>query len=260
MIFNKFKLSNFSENFKNTNFLKELKFYKNLYKILEKKNIILSDYFISSEQSQSFIINLKIFYKTKFFNKFRKLKFTKPKNCTLVLNKKLYNLIITQLNISCINKILFNFLVLNKFCKKSYIFSFYEKHKKYTNFLYARRHGLYYDLAKIISLLLRKKINSSSFLKVIIHTFYVLPKKKHSKFLFFLKDIFKFLITTKSTPILGVKLLINGKLKGKTKASKAYINIGKVPIQTIKSNISFAKAHAFTKYGVFGFKIWIYFI
>lgn len=62
--------------------------------------------------------------------------------------------------------------------------------------------------------------------------------------------------TNKQT-ISGIKFIINGKLKGKTRSKSFNQVFGAVPIQTLKCNIEYAKSHAFTIYGVFGIKIWV---
>ena len=85
-------------------------------------------------------------------------------------------------------------------------------------------------------------------------------------FIAFLKNLAKILVTdlsrvpflNKTNRIKGVKFLINGKLKGKTRANSILIVKGLVPAQTISANIDFSKTHVFTVYGVFGFKIWIF--
>lgn len=88
----------------------------------------------------------------------------------------------------------------------------------------------------------------------------------HSKFFNFLSQYFKLIVlesgysTQKKTfKLKGLKIIITGKLKGKPR-SHTYINTyGSVPIQTIACGIDYAKQHAFTIYGVFGIKLWLYF-
>jgi ribosomal protein S3 len=59
--------------------------------------------------------------------------------------------------------------------------------------------------------------------------------------------------------ILGLKLLIGGRLKGKLRKKKIFIQTGKIPVQTIAQDIEFTRLHVFSKYGVFGFKFWVCF-
>ena len=54
--------------------------------------------------------------------------------------------------------------------------------------------------------------------------------------------------------------MINGKLKGKLRASSLKILVGKIGTQTISSEIDFSKVHVYTIYGCFGIKIWVNYI
>jgi len=54
--------------------------------------------------------------------------------------------------------------------------------------------------------------------------------------------------------IVGVKLLINGKLKGKLRSSSLTINKGRIGAQVLSNDIEFAKVHVNTMYGCFGFQ------
>ena len=57
--------------------------------------------------------------------------------------------------------------------------------------------------------------------------------------------------------IAGLKFLVAGKLKGKLRAKSFKLEIGKIGIQTITSDIDFSKVHINTLYGCFGLKTWI---
>jgi ribosomal protein S3 len=93
----------------------------------------------------------------------------------------------------------------------------------------------------------------------------VLQKKTHSRFLLFLKIVFDLLVLnkkvkklSKKSNVKGLKFVLNGKLKGKTRASSAYGQFGCVSISTIVQNTVFAKLHIYTLYGVFGLRAWVY--
>jgi ribosomal protein S3 len=92
-----------------------------------------------------------------------------------------------------------------------------------------------------------------------------LRKQQHGFYIKFLITFFNVLIFETmpikelNSPIKGVKIFINGRLKGKQKASTEAVRVGVVPIQSINKNIEFAKGYTFTQnFGVYGFKIWIY--
>jgi ribosomal protein S3 len=70
-----------------------------------------------------------------------------------------------------------------------------------------------------------------------------------------MQEIFKKLAINSS--IKGMKLLINGKLKGKSRASSVIVNHGGVANQTIITDIDFAITHIYTRLGAFGMRIWI---
>jgi ribosomal protein S3 len=57
--------------------------------------------------------------------------------------------------------------------------------------------------------------------------------------------------------ILGLKFVINGKLKGKPRSSVNFIKEGNLPLQTLNKNIDFSRIHSYTLMGVFGLKLWV---
>ncbi len=58
--------------------------------------------------------------------------------------------------------------------------------------------------------------------------------------------------------IQGVRIQVSGRLDGKEIARREWLGTGKLPRQTIRADIDFAKAEAFCTYGVVGVKVWIY--
>jgi small subunit ribosomal protein S3 len=57
----------------------------------------------------------------------------------------------------------------------------------------------------------------------------------------------------------GIKLCIKGRLNGARRARSLIIQKGKVPLNTLSSDISFGFANSMTIYGVCGVKVWLYF-
>lgn len=55
----------------------------------------------------------------------------------------------------------------------------------------------------------------------------------------------------------GVKIAIGGRLGGAEIARTEWLSQGKLPLHTLRANIDFAKATAFTTYGTVGVKVWI---
>jgi small subunit ribosomal protein S3 len=57
---------------------------------------------------------------------------------------------------------------------------------------------------------------------------------------------------------LGIKVSCSGRLGGAEIARTEWYKEGSVPLHTIKGNIDYAIANAYTTYGVIGVKVWIY--
>lgn len=56
----------------------------------------------------------------------------------------------------------------------------------------------------------------------------------------------------------GAKILMKGRLNGAEIARKEHLKKGKIPLQTMRSDIDYASSTAYTTYGTIGIKIWIY--
>ena len=139
--------------------------------------------------------------------------------------------------------------------------------KKDAFLLFPRRYNFFLDFLQLTILFIENKIKISFFIKIIAEIFRILQKKRHSRFLNFINMFFNLLLC-KTSPfffyfknnknILGIKLSIRGKLKGKPRSSIYTRVFGSVPTQTLSCNIEYAKTHAFTIYGVFGIHLWIH--
>ena len=57
---------------------------------------------------------------------------------------------------------------------------------------------------------------------------------------------------------LGIKVAVAGRLGGAEIARTEWYKEGSVPLHTLRCNIDFAHANAYTTYGVIGVKVWIY--
>jgi small subunit ribosomal protein S3 len=56
----------------------------------------------------------------------------------------------------------------------------------------------------------------------------------------------------------GIKIEVSGRLSGAEMAREVKLREGRVPSQTLRANIDFARAEALTQYGRIGVKVWIY--
>jgi len=58
--------------------------------------------------------------------------------------------------------------------------------------------------------------------------------------------------------VLGVRLALSGRLGGAEMSRREKIKQGRVPLQTLRADVDFARAEAHLSYGVIGVKVWIY--
>lgn len=56
----------------------------------------------------------------------------------------------------------------------------------------------------------------------------------------------------------GIKVEVAGRLSGAEMARSVWLRDGRVPLQTMRANMDFARAEALTTYGRIGVKVWIY--
>ncbi|HEX4104303.1 MAG TPA: 30S ribosomal protein S3 [Candidatus Paceibacterota bacterium] len=56
----------------------------------------------------------------------------------------------------------------------------------------------------------------------------------------------------------GVKIFLSGRLDGNEIARREHLSRGSLPLQTLRADIDYAKATAFTTYGTIGIRVWIY--
>jgi small subunit ribosomal protein S3 len=56
----------------------------------------------------------------------------------------------------------------------------------------------------------------------------------------------------------GAKIRISGRLNGAEIARSEHLEFGKLPLQTLRADIDYGEATAFTTYGTVGVKVWIY--
>jgi small subunit ribosomal protein S3 len=56
----------------------------------------------------------------------------------------------------------------------------------------------------------------------------------------------------------GIKVMCSGRLSGSEMARREWVREGRVPLQTLRADIDFARDEALTTYGRIGVKVWIY--
>ncbi len=61
-----------------------------------------------------------------------------------------------------------------------------------------------------------------------------------------------------SREVKGAKIFLSGRLDGNEIARREHLSRGALPLQTLRADIDYAKATAFTAYGTIGISVWIY--
>ncbi len=149
----------------------------------------------------------------------------------------------------------FNFICLNSKINVKILKEFYILARQQIKKLFIRRFNLFIDFLTITTLLCQNLFSAEKYLALLAKIFKFLTKRQHASFLAFLNEIFKKICLNSS--IKGLKLVLNGKLKGKTRASKAIVSQGGVANQTINTDIDFSVIHTYTRLGAFGIRLWI---
>ena len=58
--------------------------------------------------------------------------------------------------------------------------------------------------------------------------------------------------------VLGVKINLSGRLGGAEMGRRETLKQGRIPLQTLRADVDFAKEKAYLPYGIIGVKVWIY--
>lgn len=56
----------------------------------------------------------------------------------------------------------------------------------------------------------------------------------------------------------GIKIMVGGRLGGAEMSRDVWLRDGRVPLQTLRANVDYARTEAHTTYGQLGVKVWIY--
>lgn len=159
--------------------------------------------------------------------------------------------------------------IFKTFIGKNLLHQFFFFFKKRGYSFFPRRFTFYLDMIKLSVLFFLNKISIEFYLSLLGDIFKFVQKKRHLKFLVFLKDLFKFLIQLPvifpflkeyifGSFICGAKFRLNGRLHGNPRSNSCVVLLGQQPNQTLSAAVSFAKIHSYTRYGAFGFRLWVY--
>ena len=231
--------------------------FLNYWNFLLIKKGILSVYTKAYFVENKFFLNYSFFFRTSKIKEYKK-KLTLFSNTEKksYQNKLLYNFLLKEFKFLGVNLFALKIITLNKLIISKTLLFLYLKNKQFIGKIFTRRLHLFLDFIKLESLFLNNLASTSSMLTLLAQIFYVLPKKKHNHFVRLLKLNSRFISRYVNHSLLkGIKFVIRGKLKGKTRSSSTTISFGEIPIQTVSKYVDYSKVHVFTKYGVFGFKL-----
>jgi hypothetical protein len=238
-------------------------FFNLFQELLQKKGLLLVKTNIQTE-TNLFLLELDIYFSIKRSLFLKKQKFLKNKttsNSKLIFKNTSFLYIFNSFfKRYKKNLYFFTFKNLNLKVNKKFNDILYRLTKHYIPYLFMRRFNLYLDFLNIINLFCLNLLTVSTVLLLISNIFRYITKRSHAKFFSFLTDIFQGLIlfeNKRHSNLKGLKFVLNGKLKGKTRASSFILMTGVVSNQTISSPVDFSVQHTYTRLGAFGMRLWV---
>jgi len=81
-----------------------------------------------------------------------------------------------------------------------------------------------------------------------------------NKFLLFLSRFVELSenLSSSHLKVKGLKIQIKGRFSGAPRSKKRVFEKGRIPLQTVSSNINYSLTHINTSYCVFSVKVWVY--
>jgi len=223
------------------------------------KDIIVSSLNLNQLNNTTYV-NLDVFSRTNKIIKYRRLNRSSKQKFVTKESKDLDSL--TKLfkkqnnnELLASNNIAINIKNLNALIEKDTLNEIFDIFKKFSKTLFSRGYNLFLDFTKLTCLLNDKQTNVDTYLLILGQIFKNLNKKKHSTYIQFIKTICDTLI--EKNVIKGIKFSISGRILGKTRSSCVKVERGAIALNTINSDNQFSKAHVYTIYGAYGFKLWI---
>lgn len=191
-------------------------------------------------------------------------KFYKFKKNNSVLKKKyLIPAILTNTKYTDVK---FRIYPLNYLLRNKDLLIFFKKLRYFQRNIFIRGYYLFLDLIKATTLLLKESISIKTYTFLLGLVLENIHKKKHSMYFRFLKTLLNIMFiyikrSKKNLPVpsnlLGIKIKINGKLKGKDRANVIRFLKGNLYTSSASAKVHFSRYHAHTKYGVFGLSVWV---
>ena len=209
-------------------------------------------------------ITLELFFKASKLIKYRRKLMRKKIIKSRVEKKvKLSTFIMQEIKFLQSNFVSLKMIVLNRKVNELQVAFLNLKLKFFLNALFSRRSALFLDFVRGTSLFIDNQLSTQSYLEFVGLVFKGLQKKSHGRFILFIKELFSLIILDsefkrfdENASLKGIKFVLNGKLKGKPRASSFFVSIGTVPESSLTKNVVYSKSSVHTLYGVYGLKMW----
>lgn len=222
--------------------IENLLLLRSIENCLVKKDISVSrSNFVRCENKC--LLNLELFYRTKKIMRYNLF----LKECNLVRLKPILPIKNAILQISIVN--------LNSFLHRKSIIKCYNTIKRFSGSLFVRRFSLFLDFIKLTSLIIDTRVSVDLYVVYLGYIFRFIQKKKHGKFIFFIKNLFNYIILF--SDIKGIRFEISGRISGKPRSKTVNISKGSLQAQSFCKKIEYSKTHVYTLYGAFGLKLWL---
>lgn len=132
--------------------------------------------------------------------------------------------------------------------------------KKQISKLY-RKESFFNDAIKLLNFIKTYPASARLLSHFILYQFNNTPRSKHVVILRFFKQMLPLSIfyNDKDSSLFGVKLQIKGRFSRATRSQKNEILSGQLPLQTLKKNIDYSMAQAFSVRGTFSIKVWLFY-
>lgn len=126
-----------------------------------------------------------------------------------------------------------------------------------SNIIFKRKYNMFKDLIGLSCLFIKHLISTEVFNNLLTLLLSRQSKRTQNRYFLFLRGFFSRLITLPNSQISGMKMLINGRLKGKLRADSIIITSGRIGNQSLEQNVEYSKATAYTINGTYGVHLWV---
>ncbi len=235
----------------------------NIRKFFAKKGVVIGKFSLIFDLN-SIELYMPVYFTNKAIVKFKKARILKktshnPFYQSYGMIKYLLKDFSSEFNTQ---SIVINFNNLNLlFNTNSFVSDYLKKLVFFKKILFTRRLFLFLDFIKLTWLFSINAISTDAYVYIFGEIFKRLPKIKHAQFMRFVKTSISYLFDKRTNfgeRIKGVKFILSGKYKGKLRAKSVRYVAGFIPLKTIACGITESATVAYTIYGTFGIKMWIY--